>query len=189
VVILAQYGLETDCKIILRALLDSIFVFGAICKDENFAWEYINSQKASNLKQINSALNNKPGLFDKKTLEEFKKQSDILSKEKEIGNFRSFDSIEIAEKAELSDVYLLAYRPLCIDVHTLPDSLNCFLDIDGMDKIKSIKLGPKVEGIKTNLCEAVGALLYAVGFLCVMKGIDKEAELMNFKEKLRSIQN
>lgn len=187
VVILAQYGLESDSRIILRALLDSAFVFGAICKDEGFAEKYIGSQKAERLRSINSALNSHRNLFDDDTIKELEKQRDILTAEKKKKEFQAIIPEQIANDAGLGSVYLLNYRPLCVDVHTGSEALECFLNLDKDNEIRSIKLGPRTESIPDNLCNAVAIMLYAIGFLCVVKGIDEETALMAYKEKLKLI--
>jgi hypothetical protein len=44
VIILAQYGLESDCNTLLRSLLESLFIFQAVYKDESLGFQYIHKE-------------------------------------------------------------------------------------------------------------------------------------------------
>jgi hypothetical protein len=187
-IILAQYGLETDCKIVLRSLLDTIFVFGSICKDEKFVYEYLMSEKSNQLKLINAALNNQDDLcIDLEIIDKLKKRKDRLKNEVDSIKIKKFTSEFLAKKAGLNSVYQTKYRELSIDVHTLPLSLDSFLDFDNDKNVESIKLGPGVNFIKTNLCSAIGVFLHAIGCICNLKQINKDDSIKKYEEKLKSI--
>ena len=187
IIIPAQYGLESDCNTLLRSLLDTLFIFQTVYKDENLAIQYILSEKAQQLKAANVILNdtNISELFNEKQIDNIKKEKDSLKQEKNDKGITAISSEEWSKKADLHNVYQTAYRVLSKDVHSEPVSLERFLNIDDNNKLKSIKLGPSVKEIKRNLCTAAGVMLGVVEIICEFKKIDKAEEIKIFKDKLQ----
>ena len=186
-IILAQYGLESDCNTILRSLLDTLFILQAIYKDEDNAIKYIQSEKAQQLKEANAILNdpNSSKLFNEKQIVNFKKEKKSLEQEINNKKITVISSEEWSKKADLHNVYQTAYRVLSKDVHSGPASVERFLNLDDNKKLKSIRLGPSVNDIKRNLCTAAGLLLGVVEIICEFRKILKAEEIKIFKDKLQ----
>jgi len=90
VVILSQYGLESDSNIILRALFDNIFIFGSVIEDKEFGGKYIEHERVLQLKLTNAAIDNAKDLkFSKEKMKRLKDRKDEL--EKEIRNSKGED--------------------------------------------------------------------------------------------------
>ena len=188
-IILAQYGLESDCNTLLRSLLETLFIFQAVYNDKNLASQYILSEKAQQLKAANVILNDDDisKYFNKKQIDNIKKEK--VSLEQEINNegIKSFTSEWWSKKADLHNVYQTAYRVFSKDVHSQPVALERFLNLDDNNKLKSIRLGPSVKEIKRNLCTAAGVMLGVVDIICEFKKIDKAEEIKILKDKLQAL--
>lgn len=189
VIILAQYGLESDCNTLSRSLLETLFIFQAVYKDKNLAFQYILSEKAQQLKAANVILNdaNISKYFNEKQIDNIKKEKESLEQEINNKRIKSFSSEEWSKKADLHDAYV-AYRVFSKDVHSEPVSLERFLNLDDNNKLKSIKLGPSVNKIKRNLCTAAGIILGVIETICEFKKINKAKEINIFKEKLKALE-
>ena len=60
VIILARMGLTFDAKVVLRGLLESLFIGKLICKEKDFAEEYVKSDECRRLKWLNIARKAQP---------------------------------------------------------------------------------------------------------------------------------
>jgi hypothetical protein len=198
VIILTQYGLESDSNIILRALFDAVFLFGSIVEDRKFAEKYVEYQtKASQLRKVNAAINNANDLkFDDEMVkrltdrkEELKNELGIdygENRDKEKATLANmFSSEQLARKAGLNAMYQSGYRILSDDVHTSPFSVEAFLNIDENDeRIKSIRLGPRYEAINKNCSVAMSIILQALRGVCNLTGIDNDGEITTLQKKV-----
>lgn len=186
-VILAQMGLESDSKIILRTLLEILFLMGAICKDEEYAIKYIKNEKANQLTYANVILSDLENIFDKTRLDEIKQRKAILRKEIDEDCIAFFTIENLAKYAGLNPIYQTAYRILSKDVHILPSTLECYLKRDEDNDLKCLDLGPKSESIRNNICAAIGALLHAIDCLLILTKNDRTDESDIFRSKLVSM--
>lgn len=190
VVLLAQYGLESDCIVVLRALLDAMFVFGAIYDDKEFTEQYIRSEKAIQLKLTNAALNNLNDLiFSDEMITRLKERHELLKKEIDEEGIKTYSSEQLARKAGLNATYQTAYRILCNETHALPISLESYLDIGPDDDIKFIKLGPRDTSIERNLCTAISILLGTTRNICELKKISETERIDQFGNRLAEFEN
>lgn len=196
VIILSEYGLESDASIVLRALFDGIFLFGSTVEDRGFAEKYIEYQtKLNQLKKVNAAIDNAVDLkFDGEKITKLRCRKKEL--ETDLGLNRTgdkkrknlaamFSSENLAKKAGLNAMYQSGYRILSDDVHTSTFSLERFLKIDSDgDRIKSIKVGPIYGEIKRNCSIATAIMLQALAGLCTLTGIDRDDELTKLQKKV-----
>ena len=189
-VILAQYGLESDCNTILRSLLETLFIFQGVYYDKNLAVQYILSEKPDQLRYANVILSDKniSKFFNKKQIANIKKNKKSLEKELASKGIKSLSTEEWSKKAKLHSVYQTAYRILSKDVHAGPFSLERFLNLDDNKKLKSIKLGPSTTDINRNLCMAAGIMLGVVEIMCELKKINKTRKIKMFKKKLKALE-
>lgn len=189
-IILAQYGLEADCNTVLRSLLDTLFIFQAVYKDEGLAIQYILSEKAKQLKTANVILNDADisKFFNKKQIDNIKKEKESLEQEINEKGITVFSSEEWSRKAGLHNVYQTAYRVFSKDVHPGTFSLERYLNLDENKKLKSIKLGPSVNELKRNLCAATGIMVAVVEIICELNKINKQKEIAKFQEKIKALE-
>ena len=55
IVVLARLGLAFDAKVVLRGVLESLFIEKFLCEEKDFALEYVKSDECSRLKWLNIA--------------------------------------------------------------------------------------------------------------------------------------
>jgi len=187
VIILTQYGLESDCNTLLRSLLESLFIFQAIYKDESLGFKYIQSEIIKQFKTANVILGdeNISKYYNEKQIANIKMQKESLKQEINDKGIKAFSIEEWSKKADLHDVYQTAYRVFSKDVHSEPVAIECFLNLDDNKKLKSIRLGPSVNEIKRNLCTASGVMLAVTESICEFKKINKTEEIDILKENLK----
>ncbi len=199
-VILSQYGLESDSKIILRALFDAIFVFGSIIEDREFAEKYVEHERVLQLKRVNAAISNAKDLkFSKEAIRKLRDRKNELERELGIEHGQRKDKQKAAEdsmfsseqldrRAGLNAMYQSGYRILSDDVHTSPFSIEAFLNIAEGERIKSIRLGPKIDSINKNLCVAMSILLQALAGLCALAKMDRDAEITELQKRVANFE-
>jgi hypothetical protein len=183
-IILAQQGLEPDSKVVLRSLLDTVFILGSVCNNKYFTEEYIKSEKARQLKMANVIMNDEEGSFDKSKFADLEKRRDFLKKEVSSDSIKSYSSEELSKIAGLYPIYQTAYRILSDDVHISPRSLECFLTLDEKKKIKCLDLGPKTDSLMVSLCTAVSIILHAIDCVCILLKVDVPKDSDNLRKKL-----
>lgn len=202
-IILGRYGLESDSKIVLRALFDAIFLFGAIVEDREFAEKYVEYQaKLCQLTKVNAAINNARDLkFNKIKIRKLTERKKELEKGLGIDQGKNkneekkklkdmFSSEQLARKAGLNAMYQTGYRILSDDVHASPFSIEVYLNIDKSEnRIKSIRVGPRYESLQTSFCAALVIVLHALGSVCTLAKIDRDSEIMNLHKKVADYDN
>ena len=62
--ILCAYGLIIDAKIILRSMLEILFILKLSCEDDKFVKKYVMTDQIYRQKLLNAAKNNPDGVFD-----------------------------------------------------------------------------------------------------------------------------
>jgi hypothetical protein len=186
-IILVQQGLESDSKVVLRSLLDTVFILGSVCNNKEFTAEYIKSEKARQLKMANVIINDQEGSFDKSKFADLEKRRDSLKEEVSFDNIKSHSSEELSKIAGLYPIYQTAYRILSDDVHISPRSLECFFKLDEKKKLQCLDLGPKTDSLMENLCTAVSIILHAIDCICILMKIDVPKDSDNLRRKLVAI--
>ena len=160
-------GLFPQSEILLRSIAESMFIVGAIGKDQTFANNYFSSDLVSRLKAA-------------RTITEYQRRSDItpdaetetlirqleedIEKIEEIEErkIREFRIIEIAQIAQLMDYYDTLYRHTSMAAHTLPRSLNEMFFMDTRGNSEALKYEPKMGGLEIYLVSAIDMALYTL---------------------------
>jgi hypothetical protein len=130
VVILARLGLMIDAKIVLRGLLEVLFLLKLACEDKNFVMEYIRTSQVQRLKWMNIAHETKDPVFQ--SVRAYATSVRMQALKDDIQKYGVKDlSIEgVARRAKLHHVYNTDYRLLSAEVHTIPRSLERSLSIE-----------------------------------------------------------
>lgn len=183
-VILAQQGLEPDAKVILRSLLDTVFILGSVCSDKEFAVAYVKSEKARQLKFANVIIADQEGSFGKGKFVNLEERRDSLKKEIDSESIKSYSSEQLSKLAGLYPIYQTAYRILSDDVHISPKALDCFFAVNEEKELKCLDVGPKIDTLMENLCTAVAIILHAIDGICVLLKIDASKDIDSLRKKL-----
>jgi hypothetical protein len=161
--LLIERGMDTQAKILLRAAIESLFVFAAICKSEKTAQEFIDSNEPARKKILNKVLN-----WESAPLKKMVKKGDLEKKREEIDNTikernaKPYYAEQMSIKADLHDLYLTAYTVFSGSVHSSVRDLEKHLILDDNGIIKGFCNAPVIDGLDSLLLTASETILRAL---------------------------
>ncbi len=162
-VLLAERGMLTQGRMLVRSMLDAIFPLVAIAKDENFAKEYAESHKVQQLRFLKNAQNLGPPLLDRRLKDpETKRLFDELNREIKGKRLKEFQTKELAQKAGLENWYLTVYAIHCGTVHSRAGDLEEYLVLNDKNEIKELATGPTDSGLKELVMAAIQTMLMGI---------------------------
>ena len=186
-VILGIKGLLFEGKVVLRSVIESLFILRLLCKEEGFALEYLGSSKVQSLKWMNIAHENQDPNFESLRQYATKKVREALKKEIERYGLKKLDVETIAKRAGLHHIYNTQYHLLSEQVHCLPISLDPFMVQEQKGELTSFDWGPKHEDLDFILFTNVQMLLTALNSITELFGFDKRDELKKINEGLSAL--
>jgi len=170
--ILVAHGMSPSANIMLRVLIEAMFVLCATAKDDHALEAYMNDGERERLRITKKLLADKDSSLPKerlKALEENKKElNEIMKKEK----VRKFSTEDYARKAGLHRWYLTAYTKTSWAVHTTIRDMERYLVLDEEENIKSIRFIPTDEDAATVLSTACNAMIISLGEFLSLFGLD-----------------
>lgn len=187
VVILGEKGLLFEAKVVLRSVIEALFILKLLCKEERFALEYLGSSKVQSLKWMNIAHENQDPNFESLRQYATPKVMEALKKEIEQHGLKKLEVESIAKRADLHHIYNTQYRLLSEQVHCLPISLDPFMVQDKEGELTSFDWGPKYEDLDFILFTNVQILLAALNSITELFGLDKSDELKKINEGLSAL--
>jgi hypothetical protein len=177
-VMLAMKGLIFEAKVVLRSLLESLFILKCVSKEEEFGYEYLKSCYVQSLKWMNIAHQSKDAHFESVRKYATPEVMAALKKRIEEDKCKELPTIEIiSQRADLHSLYNTQYRLLSEQVHSLPISLDQFLIRDEEGEIAEFDWGPKHEDIDFILFTAIQILLIALDSITKLFEVDKTEQL------------
>jgi len=185
VFVLIERGMINEAKIILRVMLDGLFILLAILKNEKYTKFYINDDIEKRIHFLKRFSNNRGNHFDDILQElnedNIKKELKGLTEQKEKLEYSNLkfkgmiSSKKWAEFAEMEGLYYRLYSQFNDSVHTLSRDLVQYVSVDDNGEISRMNWGPDIEGIDI-------VLTTAADFLCrALSGINNLFELDNSK--------
>jgi len=116
IVILSNYGLSSNSQVLLRSLIESVFNYCAIIRDESH-FDFFIERGNAETRRLARLIENNPNTFKNGELKDqigkLKLDSDLFNKKYD------FKSIEdISKSAKLHDLYLYTYNILCLETHS-----------------------------------------------------------------------
>jgi hypothetical protein len=187
VVILAMKGLLFEAKVVLRSVIESLFILELLCKEEGFALEYLGSSMVQSLKWMNIARESTDPNFDSLKQYATPEVMETLRKDIERYGYKKLDVERISDRAGLHNVYNTQYRLLSEQVHSLPISLDPFLVRDQKGELSSFDWGPKHEDLDLILFTNIQMLLTAMVSITKLFNVDKGGELKKIDENLAAL--
>lgn len=154
--LLSEKGLNTEAKIILRALFENVFRFVAIIKHPELAKQYVYQDLYHQKKTINKLFEDDP------SLKKVEKLTQITAENKrkiEEDNIQELGIIEYADKAGLMSYYRIDYTYLCSSAHSNIRDVDKLFVFDTDSKFSSFKWGPNDFEIDFALFGAINCLL------------------------------
>ncbi len=162
IVILTEYGLLNEAKIVLRSFVEGMFLMVAITKNKDYSTTIV-EQDTLEREQAYKAIkrNIVAGIFKsgKPTLDEVENIIEEIKKEIEQKNIKKIKKRDLSLAADLESYYDTVYHLLSGTVHINPRDLEKYLDLTEDRKIKGIKWGPEEGEIEDILFTAIEILI------------------------------
>jgi hypothetical protein len=163
VYLLISRGMVPSSNVMLRTLIETMFVIVAITKDDSgdALNAYILNDEMERLKMCNIVISDKKSSAILGIPVEDAKR---IKKEIEIKKIKKWTTEEFARKAGLHDWYLLAYSSTSQSVHVGVRDMEHYLNLDQANEVKSIDFIPTDKGttrILTAACGAMNIVLHA----------------------------
>lgn len=177
VVILGIKGLLFEAKVVLRSVIESLFILKLLCEKEDFALEYLGSSKVQSLKWMKIAHETQDPNFESLRQYATPEVMETLRKEIEQHGLRKLDVEPIAKRAGLHHFYNTQYRLLSEEVHCLPISLDPFMVQDEDGELSSFDWGPKHDDLDLVLFTNIQMLLAALAAITKLFEVNKKEEL------------
>lgn len=162
IIILTEYGLLNEAKIILRSFVEGMFIMVAIAKDKDYsrtilAQDTIERERAYKTIKRNIVA----GIFKsgKPSLDEVERKLEEIKKDIEEKNIKKIYKRDLSKAAGLESYYDTVYHLLSGYVHINPRDLESYLDITEDRKVKEIKWGPEEKEIENILFTAIEVLI------------------------------
>ena len=110
-VTLAQMGLVIDAKVVLRGILEALFILKLFCEEEAFVAEYVGSNQVRRLKWMNIAHQNKDPNFESVRKHATPEVMDALRQEIVKHNYKKIDIEDVARRVILIFGLIIVERP------------------------------------------------------------------------------
>jgi hypothetical protein len=162
--LLVSRGMVPSSNIMLRSLIETMFVLVAVAKDNAALDAYILNDEMERLRIVNKILEDKSETFSEVPIEEARRIKTELQKNIQGKQIKKYKTEDFAKKAELHDWYLTVYAVTSHSVHAAVKDMEQYLDLGQNDKVKSIKFIPtdkKTIAILATACNALGMALQA----------------------------
>lgn len=182
IVLLSKKGLGVECIILTRSLLEVTFPLRILSLEENFARQFVLTEKAKQLRLLNVIINNKEAFspYISEFAEELRVQlrADIESKQ-----IRTFTVEELAKRANMHHFYQLAYRHFSEEVHTTVKSLESYVVSDEHGYIQTFEKGPQLFEVN-EFNTAAFCLLIALESINDILQMGLEAKIKSFEDRI-----
>ncbi len=142
--ILGIKGLLFEAKVVLRSVLESLFILKLLCEEEAFALEYLGSSQVQSLKWMKIARETQDPNFESIRQYATPEVMEALDREIKQHGLKKLEVEPIAKRAGLHHFYNTQYRLLSEQVHCLPISLDPFMVQDKDGELSSFDGGPKL---------------------------------------------
>ena len=194
VVILSERGLVKEAEVLLRALLDALFVLGALEKDPAIYDELIHDSNSRFLKDLNR-IRHRTSQRKKKELMTFLPNLDdhldqLIENVKSRLHGKKPKTISrehLASKAGHFRLYAFNYALLSTVAHADATDLHEHLNLDDRGKISSVKWGPDFQAIGSMLMNAAEYLLLSLFHISPLCRLDIESHIEVFKDRFQAI--
>jgi hypothetical protein len=172
--LLVRRGMIPSANIMLRSLIETMFVLIAIAKDDDALEAYILNDEKGRLITAKKILDNTSGAFSETQVEEVIRVKKEIEEKLAGKKLPKLTTEYYAKKAGLHDWYQTVYSVTSKSVHAAVKDIEDYLDICQDRQVKSIKFTPtdkRTLEILTTACNALGMGLEA--FLSSLK-LDKD---------------
>ena len=170
--ILAAHGMSPSANIMLRSLMETMFVLCATAKDDGALHAYVLNDELERRRIANKMLSEKGGTFVDVPLTAIREIKSELEKEIEALKIEKYSVERFAEKAGLHDWYLTAYAVTSRAVHATIRDMEQYLVIDEKNDIKAIRFVPTGKEAATPLSVACASMVHSLQQFLLVFGAD-----------------
>lgn len=179
VVLNLSYGLPNESSVLLRSMMESVFILIANCNDENYYDDYLNSHHYQRLQLLKKTLKDLPAIDPSPAFS----NHEIENVNDELHQFEKYNLRirEVAKKAGLEDYYLTNYWILSLDAHVSPRSTEQYIQLHSDTGEHYFDIIPKVtnEQISFIIVLASDLMLKSLVALFTAYSIDVSEQLSN----------
>jgi hypothetical protein len=139
---LSNYGLTNEAKILLRSLVEDMFLITAISKNKGYSEKIVEQDIYTKLKSFKATKRNiDAGILktDESTLRKIEREIEEIKKKISKRNVKEINKRDIARAADLESYYDTIYHMLSSTVHINPRVLEQYLELTEEGKFKEIK--------------------------------------------------
>ncbi len=186
VYILVSHGMSPSSNIILRALIEAVFVLCAVIKNDEALEAYVLAGEHERLKITRKLLADKNTPLSAEELDTLKKVECELALQNKQLSAKKHSTEEYAKKADLHSWYLTAYAKTSWAVHTTIRDMDQYLVFDKKEKLKSIMFIPTNEQSEMVLATSCDILL--ISFKEFLNLFGKDTSIYNnYAEQIEKI--
>ena len=160
-ILLARKGLIDQSEMLIRAIAESMFLVGAIRKEEGFAEKWVLSDEISRKRSL-VRLNDDRRRRGKPPDETAVALIAELEKQIRDQSIEKLSTERIAKLAGLESYYDTVYGFFSMAVHSSTRSLDKALQTDSSGRVTSIQYGPVIDGFDMHLDYAISMTLYVL---------------------------
>lgn len=188
VVILYKIGLDSQCKILTRALLEYLFVLKCIVKDYTYLEMLINSDDKNRELLLRNIKENPHGVFDSLINEIDIHELDELSRNNHKNKIKIISTKQWAEMSESYYEYYYAYKHLCKDVHVDIRNIGQFIKVDKDGNVDEFVMLPDIQDIRIILGHTANyAMIETIICISDYSNIKSESKIKYFETKINDI--
>jgi hypothetical protein len=181
-IMMAERGMITEARTLVRNCAETAFALGAIALDRSFLGELIDGhfKHTANLAR---AYLEEQDLFTRLTAQNvlaLKQQIADIEAEYPEESPKGINWKSVAKRVGMTILYNTVYRDTSSDAaHVTLDALNRHIIADEEENIKSLKFGPDDVDLESTLSIAVSALLHAMNGVVLISGSEPFALTQN----------
>lgn len=181
-IILSNYGLESDSKTVLRSMMESTFNFRAIVYDENFFEKYLKSGDKQTLYLMNN-IKKYPDFFGKEIKDKLNEDK-IQKIEDAIEGLSRIKTFKLAKKARMKDIYLYTYNLFSLEAHGNAKAIIRNHILENEDDTISFDMMPKYGDYNFTLLTSISVILYVLDGINEYFDIDITETIDEYKVNL-----
>lgn len=186
--ILSSHGLANDARVVLRSILEGLFILTKMVKDPSFVREYVGADEVKRLKIIRAAHSSSHPVFAEAKNSATDEVIESLQHRIDKEGFTELNVKNIAESAGMGLYYESVYRPLSDDIHTAVRSLERYVGTDSEGDLDRIEWGPQFGDVPMNLPMAIDVLLRSWQAINNLFKLGMESKLRTYMKRLETVQ-
>ena len=186
-ILLAERGLPSETRVVLRTLLEVTFRIVAISKDKEVGRVYVLEDEIHRRKFINKYKMLGEDIRSKASEALLSDLQSTLAQRIKDQDIKELKTFWFARRADMLDFYNTAYAVLSESVHVNVRNLESALHLDEERNIVKLNYGPNDEDFDTHLSTAAEALLIALHAVYSVIDTEFAPQLGQMHKELKSL--